>query len=140
MVNANANASDANPTANSLNYRDPTSSGLSQYSHNSRRSHVSSLHSQHTPNIVIDELRMQPNITASLMFSPPTLNAPSLLNTFANSHHNNSQSQNQTPRSGNGSGSGNEIGGGGISDNINVIINVDPGNDVYNPDDDNGAM
>lgn len=143
MVNANVNASDVNPNANSLNYRDRTSSGLSQYSHNSRRSNVSSLHSQHIPNIVIDELRMQPNITASLMIPPPTLNAPSLLNTFANSHqhlHNNPQSQNQTPRSGNGSGSGNEIGGGGFSDNVNVIINVDPGNDVYHPDDDNGAM
>jgi len=143
MVNANANASDVNPNVNSLNYRDPTSSGLSQYSHNSRRSHVSSLHTQHTPNIVVDEFRMQPNITATLMIPPPTLNAPSLLNTFANSNqhlHNNPQSQNQTPRSGSGSGSGNEIGGGGFSDNVNVIINVDPGNDLYHPDDDNGAM
>lgn len=141
----NANASDVTPmnlnvNANSLNYRDPTSSGVSQYSHNSRRSHVSSLHSQHTPNMVIDELRMPPNITASLVVPPPALNAPSLLNTFENTQrlHNNPQSQNQTPRSGSGNGSGNEICG-GFSDNVNMIINVDPGN-VYYPDDDNGAM
>jgi len=149
MVNANANASDVTPinvnanvndvNANSLNYRNPTSSGSSQYSYNSRRSHVSSIHSQHAPNMVIDELRMTPTITASLIIPPPTLNAPSLLNTFANTQHlQNSQLYNQTPRSGSGNGSGNEIVGGGFSDNVNVIIDVDPGNG-YQPDDD-GAM
>ena len=137
-----ANVSDMSTTnvnANSLNFRNMNSSGLSQQSNNSRRSHISSLHSQHTPNMAVDDIRLPPTIiTASLT----TLSAPSLLNTFSNIQPlHNSQLQSQTPRS----GSGNEIVGGGSdggnSDNANVIINVDQNN--FYPeinDDDNGAM
>ena len=148
-VNA-ANASDIipmNAIANSLNFRDVSSSGLSQHSHNSRRSHVSSLNSHHTPNMAVNELRLPPIINM-----PSTLSAPSLLNTFVNTQQlHTSQLQSQTSRSGIGSGSGNENVGGGNDNgsagvnfdnaNNNVIINVDHNNfyPVRN-DDDNGAM
>jgi uncharacterized membrane protein YgcG len=143
VLNSNAKTSNTNSmnmNANSLDLRELTSSGLSQHSHTSRRSHVSSLNSQHNAyNMAVDEIRMSPTITASLTTMPPILSAPSLLNTFVNSqqHHlnTNPQSGTQTPRSGNG----NEIGGGVFSDNTNVIINVEPEND-YHPDDDSGAM
>ena len=138
-----ANVSDMSTTnvnANSLNFRNMNSSGLSQQSNNSRRSHISSLHSQHTPNMAVDDIRLPPTIiTASLT----TLSAPSLLNTFSNIQPlHNSQLQGQTPIS----RDRNEIvdsggGDGGNSDNANVIINVDHNN--FYPgmnDDDNGAM
>ena len=138
-----ANVSDMSTTnvnANSLNFRNMNSSGLSQQSNNSRRSHISSLHSQHTPNMAVDDIRLSPTIiTASLT----TLSAPSLLNTFSNIQPlHNSQLQGQTPIS----RDRNEIvdsggGDGGNSDNANVIINVDHNN--FYPgmnDDDNGAM
>ena len=141
-VNA-ANASDMVPmnvSANSLNFRDVTSSGLS------RRSHISSLNSHDTPNMAaVNELRLSPTIimpSSNITASMTPLSAPSLLNTFGNTQQlHNSQLQSQTPRS----GSGNEIVGGGSdggnSDNANVIINVDQNN--FYPeinDDDNGAM
>lgn len=138
-----ANVSDMSTTnvnANSLNFRNMNSSGLSQQSNNSRHSHISSLHSQHTPNMAVDDIRLPPTIiTASLT----TLSAPSLLNTFSNIQPlHNSQLQGQTPIS----RDRNEIvdsggGDGGNSDNANVIINVDH-NNFYTGmnDDDNGAM
>lgn len=138
-----ANVSDmitTNVNANSLNFRDVTSSGLSQQSNNSRRSHISSLHSQHTPNMAGEDIRLPPTIISA---SLTTLSAPSLLNTFSNIQPlHNSQLQGQTPIS----RDRNEIvdsggGDGGNSDNANVIINVDHNN--FYPrmnDDDNGAM
>jgi len=148
---------------NSLDFRNAQSSGLSQHSHHSQHSHVSSLASTRQPaSMVVDPLRMPPNITASLT----TLTAPSLLNTFSNVQ---SQSpviyQNQTPtltptltptptpRIVNNRNYVDRVDAGILNENgngnDNMIITVEPENDQqsglnnYNPnhyDDENGAM
>lgn len=111
---------------NSLNYQ---SSGLSQHSHNS------SVNTQQHMPIVIDTIRMPPNITAAPL---ERLSAPSLLTAFVNSQNLN-QLRNQTPRNDINQNTHADAGELLNGTDANIIITLEPDNNFHN-DLNNGAM
>ena len=109
---------------NSLNYQ---SSGLSHHSHNS------SVNTQQHMPIVIDNIRMPPNITAAPL---DTLSAPSLLTAFVNSQ--NLNQLRQIPRSDINQNIHADAGEILNGTDANIIITLEP--DDNNFHNDNGAM